>query len=86
MNFWGFQPSIFKYIQKLFEEFLHSHKNTSDEFFLSNAINDIITNSEEIFTSVATKEKWIGLTYKKDKMHVHNELCKLNYPLKLWKK
>ena len=86
MNFWGFQPSIFEHIEKLFEKFLQSHKAHSDEFLLSNAINDIINNTEEIFTSVETKEKWMGLTYNKDKIHVHNELCKLNYPLKLWEK
>ena len=84
MNFWGFQPSIFKYTEQLFEVFLTTHKNPTDEFYLSNVVKHIITNNIEKIQVIQTKEVWHGITYKEDKEHTHNALCKLQYPKELW--
>ena len=83
MNFWGFQLSIFKYIEHLFESFLANH-NPSDEFYLADVVAYIIKNNIEVFKVIQSKEKWHGITYKEDKIHTHNALCKLQYPKDLW--
>ena len=83
MNFWGFQPCIFTYIEHLFEPFLANH-NPSDEFFLSEVVDHIIKNNIEKFKVIQAKEQWHGITYKEDKIHTHNALCKLQYPKDLW--
>jgi len=83
MNFWGFQPSIFTYIEYLFETFLEDH-NPSDEFYLADVVAYIIKNNIEKFKVIQSKEQWYGFTYKEDKEHTHNALCKLKYPKNLW--
>jgi len=84
MNFWGFQPSIFKYTEQLFNSFLKSHKNPADEYYLSAVVDYIITNEQGDFQVIQSQEKWHGITYKEDKKRTHNALCKLKYPKDLW--
>ena len=83
MNFWGFQPNIFTYIEYLFETFLENH-NPSDEFYLADVVAYIMKNNIEEFKVIQSKEQWHGFTYKEDKTHTHNALCKLKYPKDLW--
>ena len=83
MNFWGFQPSVFTYIEYLFETFLEDH-NPSDEFYLADVVAYIMKNNIEKFKVIQSKEQWYGFTYKEDKEHTHNALCKLKYPKDLW--
>ena len=84
MNFWGFQPSIFTFIERLFAEFLKNHQNQTDEFFLGNVVSYIIKNKIENFEVIQSRERWHGVTYKEDKAQTHNALCKLQYPKELW--
>ena len=84
MNFWGFQTSIFTFIQQLFAEFLKCHQNKGDEFFLGNVVSYIIKNKIENFEVIQSEQQWHGITYKEDKAHTHNALCKLQYPTNLW--
>ena len=84
MNFWGFQPSIFKYTEQLFDLFLKNHKNPTDEYSLAAVVDYIINNEKGNFQAIQSQEKWHGITYKEDKEHTHNALCKLQYPKNLW--
>jgi len=84
MNFWGFQTSIFTFIQKLFTEFLKCHKNKRDEFLLGDVVSYTIINKIESFEVIQSNQQWYGITYKEDKVHTHNALCKLQYPANLW--
>ena len=84
MNFWGFQTSIFTFIQQLFTEFLKCHQNKVDEFFLGDVVSYIINNKIENFEVIQSEQQWHGITYKEDKVHTHNALCKLQYPTNLW--
>ena len=84
MNFWGFQTSIFTFIQQLFTEFLKCHQNKGDEFFLGDVVSYIINNKIENFEVIQSEQQWHGITYKEDKAHTHNALCKLQYPTNLW--
>lgn len=83
MNFWGFHPSIFTYIDSLFETFLANH-NPSEEFYLTDVVEHVIKNNIERFKVIQSKEQWYGITYKEDKTHIHNALYKLQYPKYLW--
>ena len=84
MNFWGFQPSVFKYTEQLFETFLENHQHQTDEFFLGDVVSYIIKNKIEKFKVIQSQEQWHGITFKEDKEHTHNALCKLQYPKELW--
>ena len=84
MNFWGFQTSIFTFIQQLFTQFLKYHQNKGDEFLLGDVVSYIINNKIENFEVIQSEQQWHGITYKDDKAHTHNVLCKLQYPTNLW--
>jgi dTDP-glucose pyrophosphorylase len=84
MNFWGFQTSIFIFIQQLFTEFLKCHENKGDEFLLGDVVSYTIINKIESFEVIQSNQQWHGITYKEDKAHAHNALCKLQYPTNLW--
>ena len=84
MNFWGFQTSIFTFIQQLFTDFLKCHQNKGDEFLLGDVVSYIINKKIEDFEVIQSEQQWHGITYKEDKVHTHNALCKLQYPTNLW--
>lgn len=90
MNFWGFTPTFFGFIQRAFENFLKENlKNPKAEIFIPLVINNLVKNGQVTVKVLETKEKWFGVTYREDKPRVKEELVKLVgagvYPKKLWK-
>ena len=84
MNFWGFQPTIFNHIEALFKHFLEIHQNPNDEFFIGEVAQHIIDKNLASITTIQSKERCYGITYKTDKEQTHISLCQLDYPKNLW--
>ena len=89
MNMWGFMPSIFDHLEKMFNEFLD--ENISDlksEFLIPSVVNDIIEKNIEKVQVLKTKSTWFGVTYMEDKPFVKNQIKELIqtgiYPEKLF--
>jgi len=89
MNMWGFMPSIFDYLEKMFNEFLD--ENISDlksEFLIPSVVNDLIEKNFEKVQVLKTKSTWFGVTYIEDKPFVKNQIKELIqtgiYPEKLF--
>ena len=78
MNMWGFTPTIFHYLNEMFELFLS--KNIHDlksEFLIPSVINDLINSGVESVRVLYSKSSWFGVTYKKDKSYVIQQIQKL---------
>ena len=89
MNMWGFMPSIFDHLEKMFYEFLD--ENISDlksEFLIPSVVNDLIEKNIEKVQVLKTKSTWFGVTYIEDKPFVKNQIKELIqtgiYPEKLF--
>ena len=89
MNFWGFKPSIFSYLQSQFQDFLNNSGNDPDsEFFIPTVVNNLIENQKASVKVLKTDDSWFGITYQQDKEIVINKINQLIkkgvYPAKLW--
>ena len=89
MNMWGFMPSIFDHLEKMFNEFLD--ENISDlksEFLIPSVVNDLIEKNIEKVQVLKTKSTWFGVTYIEDKPFVKNQIKEIIqigiYPEKLF--
>ena len=89
MNMWGFMPSLFDHLGKMFNEFLD--ENISDlksEFLIPSVVNDLIEKNIEKVQVLKTKSTWFGVTYIEDKPFVKNQIKELIqtgiYPEKLF--
>ncbi|MBU2949303.1 nucleotide-diphospho-sugar transferase [Tamlana agarivorans] len=89
MNFWGFTPKCFEFIDQLFEEFLKANtKNLKAEFYLPSIVNHILKSGKARVEVLKSEAKWFGVTYKEDKVNVQNAIEQLKaqniYPKNLW--
>jgi NDP-sugar pyrophosphorylase family protein len=90
MNFWCFSPSIFKYSEKMFNEFLEENINKpKSEFFIPIVADKFINDNTGVIKVIPTSAKWFGVTYKEDAPEVKASLDELidkgEYPDNLWK-
>lgn len=66
MNLWGFNQSIFKYLEDKFNEFLQNSTDLeNDEFLIPTVINDLI-NENGLIRVYNSEEICFGITYKED--------------------
>ena len=89
MNFWGFDPSVFAYTEKLFTAFLKAQgTNPKAEFFIP-IIGDQFIKEKGNIKVIPTSAQWFGVTYKEDAPGVQASLNALidkgDYPKNLWK-
>jgi NDP-sugar pyrophosphorylase family protein len=89
MNFWGFTPTFFGFIELAFENFLKENlKNPKAEIFIPLVINNLVKTGQVTVKVLDTNEIWFGVTYREDKPRVKEELTKLVaagvYPNNLW--
>ena len=88
MNFWGFQPTIFDYLQSQFEQFLKERGNDPKaEFFIPAVINNLIVTGLAKVKVLQTPDNWFGITYRQDTADVIKSINRLIerdiYPEKL---
>lgn len=91
MNFWGFQPDLFDYTEKLFEEFLRNNKtNLKAEFYIPLIVNEMVHAGQGRVKILEGSNTWFGVTYKEDKEEVSRRIRELvnagEYPAELWPK
>ncbi|MHC4158944.1 MAG: glycosyltransferase family protein [Planctomycetota bacterium] len=89
MNFWGFQPSIFDFLQSQFNDFLSNTGNEPEaEFFIPTVIDNLITAGQAKVKVLTTQDRWFGITYRRDKAPAVRNIKKLIekgiYPEGLW--
>jgi NDP-sugar pyrophosphorylase family protein len=90
MNFWGFDPSVFAFTEKIFGEFLREQgANPKAEFFIPIIGDKLIKEGKGKIRVIPTSAQWFGVTYKEDAPGVQASLNALikkgEYPTKLWK-
>lgn len=90
MNFWGFHPSIFSFIEKLFKQFLKDNINDPKaEFFIPIIGDAFIKDKTGTIKVIPTSSQWFGVTYKEDAPVVEKDIKQLvnsgEYPASLWK-
>ena len=89
MNFWGFDPNVFDFIQKLFKKFLEDNaQDLKAEFFIPLIGDSFINDGHGEIEVIPTSAQWFGVTYKDDAPGVRESLQKLiadgAYPANLW--
>jgi dTDP-glucose pyrophosphorylase len=89
MNFWGFTPSLFNYLNKGFESFISRNaENLKAEFYIPSVVNDLIKSHQATVKILHSNDKWFGMTYKEDRETVVKSIRELIrngvYPENLW--
>lgn len=89
MNFWGFNTSVFDYLNKHFRKFMTENSNDPKaEFFIPDMIADLIKKNTAKIRVLNTDESWFGVTYREDKPVVIESIRELVskgvYPSSLW--
>ena len=75
MNFWGFQPVIFEYLEKMFVEFLETNmKNITSEFLIPTAVNQLVVSDMAKVKVLESDAEWFGITYQEDRPFVVERL------------
>ncbi len=88
MNMWGFMPSIFPELERLFSDFMAvSGKEAKSEFYLPFAAASLIKEGKAEFKVLSSSDSWFGVTYREDKPRVQSSVKALidsgRYPAKL---
>jgi hypothetical protein len=75
MNFWGFTPYFFSFLNALFIDFLkENNDNPKSEFPIPAVINHFITNRLATIKIIDCDAEWFGVTYQADKELVMKRL------------
>jgi UTP-glucose-1-phosphate uridylyltransferase len=90
MNYWGFGPDIFCYLQKEFAEFLtHKGHDLKAEYYLPFAVGGMINAGLKQVKVLPAKESWFGITYKEDlptaRLAIGDKTRAGVYPDPLWR-
>ncbi|MDE3213098.1 MAG: NTP transferase domain-containing protein [Bacteroidota bacterium] len=89
MNFWGFHPDSFNFIQKEFQNFIRENGDKPKAEFFIPIIGDIfIKDQGGKIKVIPTSAQWFGVTYKEDAPGVKEKIRGLidsgAYPENLW--
>ena len=90
MNFWGFTPSIFGHLNRMFTHFIQTQSdNIKAEFYIPTVVNELIHEQKVSAKIIDTTAQWFGVTYQEDRKTVVEKLAQLHnekiYPSPLWK-
>jgi len=89
MNMWGFTPTLFDHLEKMFNDFLTDNiSDLKSEFLIPSVINDLIEKNIEKVKVLKTQSTWFGVTYVEDKAFVESQIKELiqsgEYPARLF--
>lgn len=92
MNFWGFTPSMMKEMEAGFPAALDkilAENPLKGEYFLPGVVDRLLREGKAEVKVLKSRDRWYGVTYKKDKESVVSALQSMKdkgeYPDKLWK-
>ncbi|MBO4409189.1 MAG: hypothetical protein J5775_00390 [Spirochaetales bacterium] len=91
MNFFGFTPKAFEYMDGYFDRFIRANAaEPKTEVLLPNCAGEMVNRGAGTIRVFSTTEKWFGMTYKEDRETVRENLAlKTNqgiYPERLWER
>lgn len=89
MNFWGFHPSLFAHLERIFKEFLTANLNVpKSECYIPKVVDQLIKEGNAKVKVLKTDAEWFGITYQEDRPGVVESFRKLYadnvYPEHLW--
>jgi NDP-sugar pyrophosphorylase family protein len=89
MNLWGFQPSIFEFLQLQFARFLAERgQEKNAELYIPFVVDKLVTGGAATVKVLRTDEPWFGITYRADKSLATARIRQLIdqgiYPERLW--
>jgi NDP-sugar pyrophosphorylase family protein len=89
MNFWGFHPSLFKYLEEGFTQFLKAEgSELKSEFFIPMYVDELIKTGKTKVKVLTSDASWFGVTSQEDKPDVISKINSLTltgkYPGNLW--
>jgi hypothetical protein len=90
MNFWGFTPLFFKYLDTGFREFIKTNAaSLKAEFYIPGVVNQMLSEKEARVRILPCSDQWFGMTYREDRELVVSKVRELIdagvYPESLWK-
>lgn len=78
MNFWGFTPRVFEYLEKDFSRFLDERGGElKSEWLIPVTVDDMIRSGETRVRVLESSGRWFGVTYPDDKPKVTAKLQSL---------
>lgn len=91
MNFFGFTPKVFEYMERYFDEFIGRNADQPKaEVLLPNCAGEIVSKGLGSLRVFSSHDKWFGMTYKEDRETVRSNLAEKTrqgfYPEILWEK
>lgn len=89
MNFWGFKPSVFPEIEKMFHKYAVENFNAPKaEFYIPKVMSTLMDEEKGKCKVFTNSSDWFGVTYPEDKDFVTSAIKSLisegKYPEKLW--
>ena len=89
MNFWGFTPSLFNHLERMFTSFLTQRgQELKSEFYIPTVVADLIKEEKATAQVLTSVDSWFGVTYPEDKEQVVKSVRELvengTYPNKLF--
>lgn len=89
MNFWGFTPVLFDYLERDFVKFLEKFgKEMKSEFLIPTSVDEYISTEQATMEVLSSASKWFGVTYSEDKPYVQKSIKELvvagDYPAHLF--
>jgi NDP-sugar pyrophosphorylase family protein len=89
MNFWGFDATVFSFVEKLFKQFLKENINDAKAEFFIPLMGDEFIKEKGTIKVLPTSSAWFGVTYREDAPIVKKAITQLvnegGYPETLWK-
>ncbi|MHB9137880.1 MAG: nucleotidyltransferase family protein [Victivallaceae bacterium] len=89
MNMWGFTPSLFEHLERLFIKFLQADgQKEKSEFYIPYVADTLIKEGNAEVKVMESRDSWFGITYREDKENVVKSIQALVvkgiYPNKLF--
>jgi hypothetical protein len=75
MNLWGFPPAVLDGLGRLFTEFLRATPAEEKEFYLSQAVGDLVQCGDARCHLLETDSTWLGVTFPDDRDRVASSLA-----------
>ena len=78
MNMWGFTPLFFDDLEEKFESFLSTCVDRAEsEFYVPDAVNDLIRKDRAKVVVLKTESVWFGVTYAQDRVLAEERISQL---------